>query len=73
MINLVFNFWDNLFAIIGIVMSSIVAFWIYKLSKQLSVVNLKVLNGIKILNLRLEKLITFIKILIIKKIQIQVL
>ncbi|MDO8658365.1 MAG: hypothetical protein Q7K55_06490 [Candidatus Levybacteria bacterium] len=35
-INCVFNFWDNLFAIIGIAVSSIVAFWIYKLSKQLS-------------------------------------
>ena len=36
MLNFVFNFWDNLFAIIGIAVSSIVAFWIYKLSKQLA-------------------------------------
>jgi hypothetical protein len=35
-VNYVFNFWDNLFAIIGIIVSSFVAFWIYKLSKQLS-------------------------------------
>ena len=35
-INCTFNFWDNLFAIISIVVSSLVAFWIYKLSKQLS-------------------------------------
>jgi len=31
-----FNFWDNLFAIVGILISVIVAIWIYKLSKQLS-------------------------------------
>jgi hypothetical protein len=36
MINFCFNFWDNLFAIIGILISTIVAFWIYELSKQLS-------------------------------------
>lgn len=36
MINFQFNFWDNLFAIIGIFISSFVAVWIYKLSKQLS-------------------------------------
>lgn len=35
-INSVFNFWDNLFAILGIAVSSLVAFWIYKLTKQLS-------------------------------------
>lgn len=32
----VFDFWDNLFAIVSIVVSSFVAFWIYKLAKQLS-------------------------------------
>ena len=31
-----FNFWDNLFAILGIIISSIVAFWIYKLTKRLT-------------------------------------
>ena len=35
-VNCTFNFWDNLFAIISIVVSSFVAFWIYKLTKQLS-------------------------------------
>jgi len=35
-INCIFNFWDNLFAIIGIFVSAFVAFWIYRLSKQLS-------------------------------------
>lgn len=35
-INYVFNFWDNIFAIISIIVSSAVAFWIYKLTKQLS-------------------------------------
>lgn len=36
MINFDFNFWDNLFAIIGILISILIAIWIYKLSKQLS-------------------------------------
>jgi len=36
MINFEFNFFDNLFAIIGIFISVIVAGWIYKLTKQLS-------------------------------------
>ena len=36
-INCTFNFWDSLFAIISIVVSSLVALLIYKLSKQLSV------------------------------------
>lgn len=36
-ISYMFNFWDNLFAFIGIAVGSLVAFWIYKLSKQLSV------------------------------------
>ena len=31
-----FNFWDSLFAILGIIISSIVAFWIYKLTKRLN-------------------------------------
>lgn len=35
-INYLFNFWDNLFAIAGIVVSSLVAFLIYRLTKQLS-------------------------------------
>jgi hypothetical protein len=35
-INYVFDFWNNLFAIIGIVASSLIALWIYKLTKQLS-------------------------------------
>jgi len=35
-INYLFNFWDNLFSIAGIAVSSIVAFWIYRLSKQIS-------------------------------------
>ena len=35
-VNFEFNFWDNLFAIIGIIVGSFVAFWIYKLSKRLS-------------------------------------
>lgn len=35
-INCIFNFWDNLFAIISIVVSSFVTFLIYQLSKQLS-------------------------------------
>ncbi|HEY5367418.1 MAG TPA: hypothetical protein VIJ75_00375 [Hanamia sp.] len=34
--NYTFNFWDNIFAFISIIVSSVVAFWIYKLSKQLS-------------------------------------
>lgn len=36
MINFCFNFWDNLFAIVGILISTLVAFWVYKLSKSLS-------------------------------------
>jgi hypothetical protein len=35
-INSTFNFWDNLFAIISIAVSSFIAIKIYKLSKQLS-------------------------------------
>jgi len=35
-IDYVLNFWDNLFAIISIIIGSVVAFYIYKLSKQLS-------------------------------------
>jgi hypothetical protein len=35
-INFEFNFWGNIFAIISIIVSSTVAFWIYKLTKQLS-------------------------------------
>lgn len=35
-INFELNFWDALLAILGIIISSFVAFWIYKLSKQLS-------------------------------------
>ncbi|NMD00101.1 MAG: hypothetical protein GYA62_10315 [Bacteroidales bacterium] len=35
-INYIFDFWNNLFAIIGITVSSLVAFWIYKLSRQIS-------------------------------------
>ncbi len=31
-----FNFWDSMFAILGIVISSFVAVWIYKLSKRLT-------------------------------------
>lgn len=31
-----FNFWDYLFAILGIIVSSFVAIWIYKLSKRLT-------------------------------------
>jgi len=31
-----FNFWDNLFAILGIIVSSFVAIWIYKLSKRIT-------------------------------------
>lgn len=31
-----FNFWDNLFAVLGIIIGSFVAIWIYKLSKQLT-------------------------------------
>ena len=30
------NFWDSLFAILGIIVSSFVAIWIYKLSKRLT-------------------------------------
>jgi hypothetical protein len=37
-VNYIFNFWDNLLAIIGIVASSFVAYWIYKLSKKLSAI-----------------------------------
>lgn len=36
-INYTLSFWDSLFALVGIIISSIVAFWIYKLSKQLSI------------------------------------
>lgn len=36
MINFQFNFWDNFFAGISIFISSLVAIWIYKLSKRLS-------------------------------------
>lgn len=35
-INYIFNFWDNLLAIIGIIVSSIVAILIYRLSEQLT-------------------------------------
>ncbi len=35
-ISYVFNFYDNLFVIIGLIISSFIAFWIYKLSRQLS-------------------------------------
>lgn len=35
-VNYVFNLWDSFFAIVGIIIGSLVAFWIYKLSKQLS-------------------------------------
>jgi hypothetical protein len=35
-INYIFNFWDSLLAVIGIIVSTIIAIWIYKLSKQLS-------------------------------------
>ena len=35
-INYVFNFWGNIFAVISIIVSSVVAFWIYKLTKQLT-------------------------------------
>lgn len=35
-INFELNFWDVLLAILAIIISSFVAFWIYKLSKQLS-------------------------------------
>ena len=35
-INYTLNFWSELLAIISIIVSSIVAFWIYKLTKQLS-------------------------------------
>jgi len=34
--NYTFNFWDSFFAILSIIISSVVAFWIYKLSKQIS-------------------------------------
>lgn len=36
-VNFVLNFWSDLLAIISIAVSSFVAFWIYKLAKQLSV------------------------------------
>lgn len=42
-----FNFWDNLFATMSIVIGSIVTFWGYKLSKQLSAKD-KYLHEIKI-------------------------
>jgi len=35
-IDCTFNFWENTIAIIGVVVSSLIAFWIHKLSKQLS-------------------------------------
>jgi hypothetical protein len=35
-INYIFNFWDNLLAIVGIVISSLIAILIHKLSKRLS-------------------------------------
>ena len=35
-ISYVFNFYDNLFVIIGLIISSFIAFWIYKLSRELS-------------------------------------
>ena len=35
-INYIFNFWDNLLGIVSIVISFLIAVWIYKLSKQLS-------------------------------------
>jgi hypothetical protein len=46
-IDYTYNFWDNLFAIISIAVATIVAFWIYKLSKQLSAKD-KYLHEIKI-------------------------
>ncbi len=36
-INFVFNLWDNMFTTISIIASCFIAFWIYKLTKQLSV------------------------------------
>lgn len=35
-VNFDINFWDNLFAILGIIISSVVAFWIYQLTKSLT-------------------------------------
>jgi hypothetical protein len=35
-INCTFNLWDSIFAITSIIISSVVAFWIYKLQKQIS-------------------------------------
>lgn len=35
-VNFEYNFWDSLFAILGIIISSFVAAWIYKLSKRLT-------------------------------------
>lgn len=35
-INWSLNFWDNLFAVVGMIVSLFSAFWIYRLSKQLS-------------------------------------
>src|SRR3989344_295557 len=35
-INYIFNFWDNLLGIVSIVISFLIAVWIYRLSKQLS-------------------------------------
>lgn len=35
-VNFELNFWDSLFAILGIIIGSFVAIWIYKLSKRLT-------------------------------------
>lgn len=36
-VNYILNFWDSLLALGSILVSSLVAFWIYKLSRQLSI------------------------------------
>ncbi len=55
-INFVFNFWENLFSITGIIVSTIVAVYIYKLSKSVSAKDkyeheLKITNEIRKINL----------------------
>lgn len=35
-VNFELNFWDSLFAVLGIIIGSFVAIWIYRLSKQLT-------------------------------------
>jgi hypothetical protein len=61
-IDYTFYFWDNLFAIIAIIIGVIVTFWVYKLSKQLSAKD-KFLHEIKITE-KIQKLNIYNKVIL---------